>query len=84
MQDAMIVDGRVAQVGEEIALAPGECALIVPVGPEVEVGWAWTPQGCEPPEEPAPGPVTVAHSYLLADAQTVDELREALAVILGL
>ncbi len=81
---ALIIEGRVASIAEEITPAPGECALIVPVGPEVEVGWLWSPDGCAPPAEPAPDPVTVAHSYLLADAQTVDELREALAVILGL
>ena len=59
---ALIIDGRVAQVEEEIAVAPGECAFIVEVGPEVQVGWPWSPEGCAPPEDP--DPYTVEPEYL--------------------
>ena len=82
---ARIIQGRVAELfGEVPTLGQAECALIVEVGPDVQAGWAWSPDGCTPQPDFTPDPVTVAHSYLLADAQSVDELREALAVILGL
>ena len=81
---ARIVGGQVAELTEDMPeLAPGECALIVEAGTEVQVGWLWTPQGCVPPQEPQPDPKAVAYSYLLADAQTLDDLRDAVAVITG-
>lgn len=47
---ARIVGGRVAELTEAKPItAPGECALIVEVGAEVKVGWAWSPGGCSGP-----------------------------------
>lgn len=83
---ATIINGTVAE-RHPVAptLAPGESAIIMPCGPEVQPGWRLEAGALAPPlPAPAPDPVTVAHSYLLADAQSVDELRDALAVILGL
>lgn len=45
---ARIIAGRVAETHEDKpVLAPRECAFIVEVGPEVQVGWDWNPEcGC--------------------------------------
>lgn len=80
-----IVEGLVAEL--EPMLGEHECAMIVDAAPEVQVGWLWSPEGCAAPPyvaEAGPDEVTVAHSYLLADAQTVGDLRNALVEILGL
>ena len=82
---ARIVNGKVFELSNvPFTLGDDECAHCVEVGEEVSEGWLWTPGGCIAPTEPAPDPVASAHSYLLADAQTVQELREAVANVLGL
>ncbi len=82
--NALIIEGRVAALAEDGAsLSTGGCALIVPVGPEVEVGWTWRPEGCAPSSDSDADPVRVARSYALADAQDIHELKEVLADLLG-
>lgn len=82
---ARIICGRVAALTAEFPyLGPNECAHIVRVSDlGIRVGWEWAPEGCAPPSEPAPNPLAVAHSYMLADAQTVDDLRDAVATVFG-
>lgn len=80
-----VIEGRVAEL--DPVLGEHECAMIVDAAPEVQAGWLWSPEGCAAPHDAAeegPDDVTVAHSYLLADAQTVGDLRNALVEILGL
>ena len=79
---AEIVQGAVRELFED--KPQGCCGMFVEVFDwTVQVGWLWTPQGCVPPPEPQPDPKAVAYSYLLADAQTLDDLRDAVAVITG-
>ncbi len=79
---ARIIDGRVAEVLEDIQeLSANECALIVEVNDEVRVGWLWTPKGCiAPPVPPAPDPNAAIDAEILAIEATVTQrrLREAL------
>ena len=81
---ARIVDGKVAERSPSpFKLGLGESAHCVEVGDDVLDGWLWSPTGCTPPIKSRPDPVEVANSYLLADAQTVQELSSALAAILN-
>jgi len=62
---AQIIDGRVAALTE----APVPLSPIVEVGPEVQVGWLWTPQGCvAPPESAAPDISPLRHAAYIAES----------------
>ena len=52
---ARIVEGRVQAVGETGAeLIDGGCTHVVDVGDTgAQPGWAWTPEGCTPPQRPS-------------------------------
>ncbi|SNS00507.1 hypothetical protein SAMN04488503_2298 [Humidesulfovibrio mexicanus] len=79
---ARIIDGRVAERTEKMpALGETECALIVEVDADVQVGWLWTPEGCvAPTAPPAPDPNAAIDAEILALEATVTQrrLREAL------
>jgi len=88
MQYARIVGGFVVDVTpDRPVVGAHESAMILPCPDAAVVGWVVLGGEVVAPAEPvdpATDPLTVAHSYLLADAKSVDELRTALAVILGL
>lgn len=78
---AGIINNRVAKLTEDKPdLAPGECALIVEVGPEVQVGWLWTPEGCVAPPVPVinPNAALFAQIAALEALQTSRLVRESL------
>jgi hypothetical protein len=72
---ARIINACVAVLTEEAPeLGPGECALIVEVGPEVRVGWLWSPEGCVAPPE-----ATLAEVKSAKQAEIRDEAEATLA-----
>lgn len=78
---AKIINNLVAERTDDLPeLAPGECALIVEVGPEVQVGWLWTPQACVPPPVPVvnPNAAIFAQIAALEALQTSRLVRESL------
>lgn len=78
---ARIINGRVAERTVDMpGLGETECALIVVVGAEVQVGWLWTPEGCiAPPQPPAPDPNAAIDSEIqgIEAAVTQRRLRDA-------
>lgn len=81
---AIIVDGRVASTTEQPIVGTAEAAYIVQCTEQVQVGWVLYNGELVGPVESKPDPVQTAHSYLLADAQTVEDLRYAVARIIGI
>lgn len=76
---ARIIGGIVSQVTEDFpTLAPGECAHIEECGPEVQTGWAWTPEGFTPPPAPDPNAAIDAQIAALEAQQTPRRIRDTL------
>ena len=80
---AILVDNTVVAILQEVTRDMGTL-LWVPCDDSVEIGWVLDKGVLAPPQEPLPDPVGTAHSYMLADASTVHDLRAAVATILGI
>ena len=75
---AIIIDGTVVEVREFPALLPGESAVIMPCGAEVQKGWVIEAGTLVPPEPEAdPNAGIDAQILALEDTVTPRRLRDA-------
>lgn len=84
---ATIINGAVAELHTEApALEPGESAIILPCGPEVQPGWRLEAgELAPPPPAPEPDPNAGIDTQILALEKEVTDrrLREALLTEAG-